>query len=67
MRKCKERPKMIEAVEVHETQITKSVSVEFEHPLLTGFWLGIGFVLAPIVLSILAFLIALLILVFGIL
>ena len=41
---------MIEAVEVHETRITKTIPVELKHPVSTGVWLGIGFLLAPVML-----------------
>ena len=41
---------MIEAVEVHETQITKSVPVELINPFEVGIWMGIGFVVAPFIL-----------------
>ncbi|KKK59281.1 hypothetical protein LCGC14_3035980, partial [marine sediment metagenome] len=58
--------KVIEAVEVHETRITEAVpiilksplkttgaiSVILKRPLTTGLWLGIGFIIAPIVVTI---------------
>jgi len=41
---------MIEAVEVHEMQITKPVPVKLTHPFEVGIWLGMGFIVAPVVL-----------------
>ncbi len=41
---------MIEAIEVHETCITKPVFVELKHPFQVGVWLGIGFIFAPVIL-----------------
>ena len=43
---------MIEAIETHETQITKTVPVKLTKPLRTGIWFGIGLIIAPTVLFI---------------
>lgn len=48
---------MIEAVEIHETRITKPVVVKLETPVFTGIWFGIGLMLAPAVLTIIIILI----------
>jgi len=76
--KTKGAGKMIEAVEVHETQITKPVSVVLheynhdiktrvmlEHPVLTGMWFGIGLALSGIALVILCWAIGLLLTIIG--
>lgn len=41
---------MIEAIEVHETRVTETVKIKLERPICTGVALGIGFILAPLVL-----------------
>ena len=51
---------MIEAIEVHETQITKPIPVRLKKPLITGVYLGIGFLLAPTILCVFIYLITLL-------
>jgi len=48
---------MIEAIEIHETKITKTVSVKLENPLIVGIWLGIGFIAAPILIGIAVFIV----------
>ena len=42
---------MIEAIETHETQITKTVPIKMKVPFETGVWFGIGLLLAPIILA----------------
>lgn len=51
---------MIEAIEKHETQITDSVKVILQRPVITGMYFGIGLILAPAFLYIIFIFITLL-------